>query len=103
MARSAIEWTERPGAAYDGAGHGAVGGDFQDARLGQQSAANAARRPRRADEFLRESAGDPVVAGHPPIEHEEIAIHEIPHAQITAEQFGTVLELSKANPRFIVD
>ena len=73
-------------AARHGRSSGAVGGDLENARLRQQTAAHAACRQRRFAHLLAAHAGYSVVLGQAAVEEGEVRVEQVAHAEIFREQ-----------------
>lgn len=75
-------------AAHDGRGVGAVGGDFEDAGVGEDAAAFAIVREGDFLDVEAGDAGDVVVVSEASIEHGEVALDEVGGAEVLGDEFG---------------
>jgi hypothetical protein len=87
VGRSAEDTVEHIGSAHHRRGAGAVGGDFQHRALGEEAAtAGTGGEVDFADLFALHP-GDAVMLGEAFVEHAEVAMHDVPHAEVVLEQF----------------
>ena len=87
IGRGAEDAVEHVSAAHHGRGAGAVGGDFQDRALRDEAAAPGVGGEADLADPAALDAGDAVVLGEAFVEHGEVAVQDVPHAEVVPEQF----------------
>ena len=86
VGRRAENAVEHIRTAHHGRGAGAVGGDFQHRSLRDEATASRTGSEAHFANLLTFHSGDAVVLGEAFVQHREVAVHDVAHAEVAAEQ-----------------